>query len=647
MAVDRLPGRVREFANYLNGLLGRLDQGGGWCAVFWQRDPDGMRACRDGREMPPWDVVEALLQDLAAAAGPGPVAHEREHARALHAAAAAAYDARPGGRDALGDRFDVMLREQRYAAERLAELGRALACAAGREEADALRVELAWARDDHERATARCAELRGRMDAMTHRAAHGRTGTPGATGARAGAGPAGGAALHGPEARSVEGAVPSGDVRPAGGSVSRAAAGDTRHVAFRAGLQRPARADAPSPGRADARYAERVGAERVGAERVGAARPVFRIEARAETGVLTADPGTSGGGRDGVPRRWDVGAGNGGAVPRFPGRDRADAEASSGRPGSPEAWPAGAADAVGATGATTAADAAGATDAAGDAGVGPRSPGAASAATAPPRQPSGDGAKSRKRRRGSARFAGMADEDAAPVTVPPATGPAPSAPDAAGARTPRGARFAGAAEAGRQAHGAQRARRARVPQPQAEPVDGEAVREVAAAVESLLRLRAEGRSGEAHVLLVEAAYWPPGRFPLLAAELQRAGLGADWATLLWEAASLPADHLVAAADALVAAGRPADGERILRQGVVRPAAEIGEAVLGLVAEGRRREVRALLDAYVRVRTPEEAVRSAEPDPPTLAPLLLQAAQGVSDERRWDLVHAFRVAGLAA
>ncbi|MER5578938.1 hypothetical protein ABT082_36170, partial [Streptomyces massasporeus] len=44
---------------------------------------------------------------------------------------------------------------------------------------------------------------------------------------------------------------------------------------------------------------------------------------------------------------------------------------------------------------------------------------------------------------------------------------------------------------------------------------------------------------------------------------------------------------------------------------------------------------------------EEAARSAEPDPRRLVPLLLEAAQGVSDERRWDLVHALRVAGFAA
>src|SRR5438093_8933022 len=126
----------------------------------------------------------------------------------------------------------------------------------------------------------------------------------------------------------------------------------------------------------------------------------------------------------------------------------------------------------------------------------------------------------------------MVEEEAAPVAVPPTDAPVLPTPKATG-RTPRGARFAGAAEVTE-----------RPQQPAAEPLDTAGPREVAGAVERLVRLRAEGRSGEAHALLVDAAYWPAARFPLLAAELQRAGLGADWATLLWEAASLPADQLV-------------------------------------------------------------------------------------------------------
>ncbi|MEU1177046.1 hypothetical protein ABZ464_05260 [Streptomyces sp. NPDC005820] len=470
MGVDQLPVQVREFANYLNGLLTRLDQGAGWCAVFWQRDPDGMQACLDGREVPPWDVVEAVLQDLAAEYGTPAAAQEADRARVLHAAALIAYDARPGGREALGDRLDVMLREQRYAIERQAELGRLLGAAATQEDAEAIRLDLAWAHDDHERAVARCAELRYRM-----------------------------AELEPPRPAAPEHGA-------AGGSAASAA-----HPTATA---TPTRGSAPAPGEE--------------------ARP-----ARSRSTSVAAEP--------------EAGQGS---LP-----------------------------------------------------------------------------KQRKRRRGGARFAGMAHEEDAAVVVPPSAGPVLPEPAPAARRTLRGARFAGAA-----------GRAERREEPRREPLDAEARQETAGAVERLVRLRGEGRSGEAHALLVELAYWPAARIPLLAAELQRAGLGADWTTLLWEAASLPADRLVEAADALVAVGRTADGERILRQGVARPAEEIGQAVLGLHTGGRRREARAVLDAYVRVRTPEEAARSAAPDPHTLVPLLLESARGVSEQRRWDLVHALRVAG---
>ncbi|KOG75208.1 hypothetical protein ADK77_02705, partial [Streptomyces antibioticus] len=238
--------------------------------------------------------------------------------------------------------------------------------------------------------------------------------------------------------------------------------------------------------------------------------------------------------------------------------------------------------------------------------------------------------KPRKRRRGSARFAGVVDvEEAAPVVVPRGSGGVGAD---GGPQAPRGARFAGAGEA------------ARPSVPDGAAVDEGAREAVDGVVGRLARLRGEGRSGEAHVVLVEAARWPVGRLPLLADALHRAGLAADWATLLWEAAALPAERLVPAADALAAAGRDGDGRQLLRQGAARPAEQIGAAVLRMEDEGRRREVRALLDAYVRVRTPEEAARCVAADPAILVPLLLEAALGVSDERHWDVVHALRFAG---
>ncbi|KOV99498.1 hypothetical protein ADK65_17720 [Streptomyces sp. NRRL B-1140] len=500
MAADQLPAEVGEFVTYLNGLQTRLDPSGGWCAVFWRRDPDGMRACLDGREMPPWDVVEALLQDLAAQHGPGSAGPETDRARALHATALAAYDARPGGRDALGDRLDVMLREQKYAAERQAALARRLAAATTREQADALRLDLAWARDDHERAGARCAELRARMacvDGRERGVFPAAWGAAEATHGGAASSPAGDPPGHGTPS-AVTGAVGRQDAR-------NGTRHDTRHgaVAPEAGPRHDTRHDPP----------------------YGTVAPESR---------------------------------------------------------------------------------------------------APSPATVP---------EQRKRRRGGARFAGMADEVAGPVPVPPSTLPAP-APATAG-RTLRGARFAGAVEEA-----------VRRPAREADAGGADDRAQVGRTVEVLARLRGEGRSGEAHALLAEVAAWEPARFPLLAERLRQAGLEADWQTLLWEAAALPAGRLVAAADALVEAGRPADGRQMLRQGTARPPGEVGHAILGLVAEGRHREVRVLLDAYVRARTPEEAARSAEPEPRRLVPLLLEAARGVSNERHWDLVHALRVAGFA-
>ncbi|WP_329596907.1 hypothetical protein [Streptomyces pseudovenezuelae] len=769
MAVDQLPGRMREFVAYLDGVLARLDQGAGWCAVFWQRDPDGMQACLDGREVPPWDVVEALLQDLAAAYGPEVAHAEAERARPLHAAAQTAYDARPGGRDALGDRFDVMLREQRYAAERQADLGRRLAGATTQEEADAIRLDLAWARDDHERAVRRCAELQSRMAELDHRTMNDqaraiRRGQVAEGGVPRGAYGDGGSGGHGRETGRYEGAVTGAGGHEAGarGAVGRGAVGGgadfpdipqqrdaapsaTDAEARRAGhaprwpdRTEPARsghtrtpgwpddfggaprrsqaAEPPDPRAPQAPTPTPTSAQASGwaeppgdaPRRPGAAetaRPGYGPHATAPADAGAAGRGPGGrGSAEGAHSGYGLHAaapGDVGAVGCGPG-GRGSAEVAHSGYGP---HPVGPGD-VGAAGrgpgrqgpaeggypghgshVTAPADA-------GAAGRGPGGQGSAEgahtghaphpvppddsarpgpheypqvdssrAAYAPYQQAPGSltrpertsppdsdppyeptpaapppeaAAPKRKRRRGGARFAGMAEEDGAPVVVPPAAVPdLPSAPAVKG-RTPRGARFAGAAEVPKAG--------SREP---AEPLDAAARRETAETVATLVRLRSEGRTGEAHGVLVELAHWPADRFPLLAAELQHAGLGADWATLLWEAASLPADRLVAAADALVAAGRGADGEQILRQGVARPAGEIGAAVLGLVAEGRRREVTALLDAYVRVRAPEEAARSAEPGPGTLVPLLLAAARGVSDERHWDLVHALRVAGFSA
>ncbi|MER7347484.1 hypothetical protein ABT390_19000 [Streptomyces aurantiacus] len=522
MAVGQLPDEVREFAKYLSELMARLDQGDGWCGVFWARDPDGMRACLEGAEVPPWDVVQALLHDLAAGSGVGVAHAETGRARALHSASVAAYDDRPGGRELLSDRLDLMLQEQRFALERQQDLARALAVAATPDDVDRIHLDLAWVRDDHERAAARCGELRARMERLD------RTRAPQWVD------------FGGP---GHDGVFPGQDTGDVSGGADHRPAADDGYVAQYA-----------------SQYVN-------GADGVHGAHGLHGA---------TGDNGDT------------------------------DDHAPADRPT-------------------------------------PTTP------SRTPRVPRQTGPRRRPR---GARFAGIEAGEA--DVLGPLPAPATDAPPTEG-RTPRGARYAQAMDAAPRA-----ARRARTGgattgegadahgtgEPAPAPADARLADERATtdAVKALIRLRGEGRSGEAHGVLVEAAGWPAARLPLFAEELHHAGLAADWATLLWEAASLPPDRLVAVADALAGSGRAEDCRKLLRQGVARPAPEIAESLIALADAGRDREARALLDAYVRVRSAEDVAACAHTDPPRLIPLLLETAKAASDEHHWDLVHALRVAG---
>ncbi|MEU9855557.1 UL36 very large tegument protein [Streptomyces sp. NPDC047974] len=426
MTVTHIPTRMAEFTHWLNGLAARAEQVGGWWAVFAERDPEGLRACLDGTELLPWDVVESLLRDVGEAPGRG---------RELYEAAAGAHDRTPGGAEALVARRDAMEEERRRAEARIEALERHLGAhpAPGPEEATRLAHDLAWTRDDHARATARLADLTARLGRL-----HAPTGQDEA--------PPGRAAADGPAPAAVR-------RRPRGARYAWTEAGDVAEEA------------APA------------------------------------------------------------------AVPELP--------------------------------------------------VG---------GGEPPR---------------GARFRGR-------------TGSRTAAPDAP---APGTAAAGGADEA------------------------EEAVRAAVNAVYALRRLRAQGRTGEAHVLLCEALGGPPGRLPALAGELHRAGFGADWGTLLWEAASLPPARLAAVAGALADAGRADDCEQLLRQGLARPVEELTGAVAALVAEAREREAHALLTAFIRVRTPEEAARLAAVDPVLLVPRLGAAARALSAADDRALRHALRVGGV--
>ncbi|MGW7469943.1 hypothetical protein ACWGJT_36100, partial [Streptomyces xantholiticus] len=175
MAVHQLPADVRAFARYFGELAARLDPDDGWYAIFRQRDPEGMRACLDGSEIPPWDVVESLLRDL-------PAVEEAEFTRAfrLHAAAAAAHDRLPGGREMLEERAELMRHERLRAQARAEEV---LWLLSGSPDVDRLTHDLAWARDDHMRAVRRQAELESRAAALASYDGAGGAGAAGPQGA--------------------------------------------------------------------------------------------------------------------------------------------------------------------------------------------------------------------------------------------------------------------------------------------------------------------------------------------------------------------------------------------------------------------------------------------------------------------------------
>ncbi|MET8844027.1 hypothetical protein ABZW67_28505 [Streptomyces rubiginosohelvolus] len=550
MTVHQQAYEVGAFAQYLRDLVARLDPGRGWYGVFARRDPAGMRSCLDGVEIPPWDVVESLLADLAALHGARFAEQVSVRAAALYSASAAAHDRRPGGRQELVHRLELMVREQHRAAERLRGAGPGGPDPA---EPDAL----AWARDDHGRASARCAELRKRLAAVA----------------------------------APEGWLRSEDGEGQGAGVDGAAVSGS------------------------------AGAGRVPRPRAGAG------------GAVAGRPHGRGTGAEGEPAWADDPTREGPAkafAPEIPGgwgpeASEAQARLAAGPYAGTE--PSGRAE--------------------------PSWPAEAHGVPEPSGDPEPSTPASRRKKPRGARFAGLEVDDEEAAGYAPSPLPGPPVPDRSGTPAPRGARFGGAAaeaedhggrggQGGHAGRGRGRAGRDRPGDGAADPAAGQAV---AGAVAQLVQLRAEGRSGEAHVVLCEVAAWPAPRLPLLALALHRAGLAADWTTLLWEVSSLPPAGFAAAAGALAAAGREADCGLLLRQGVARPAAEVADAALALDGSGRDDRARDLLGAFVRVRTPQEAAELALSGGARLLPLLLVAARAVSGEAEWDLVHALRVAGV--
>ncbi|MFF3458435.1 hypothetical protein ACFYXH_29780 [Streptomyces sp. NPDC002730] len=626
MTVHQLPVEAGTFARYLRDLTALLDPGDGWYGIFCQRDPEGMRACLDGVEIPPWDVVESLLQDLATGRGAQSAEPETVRARRLHTASAAVHDRQPGGREALAERLELMRREQVYATGRAEELVRRLAGEPeGTPASEQLANELAWTRDDHARATARVRELRSRLAAVPDG-----LGTDEETSvlpdswysrADTSAGP-GSAWVQEGRARSGVGWAADQETSTAPDGYAPAAPADGRPRWGHETAEGPGSAPVfggparPADGQGEPNGPGRPHGPGGGAEH-GREADDWSGFARRYERPTTAEA------RAAVADGWDALRERPGADPAYDAYSRPDSDATRrpGRPSLPDDWfrpePAAAEPGDPASPRPTA--------------FGPTPPGPVAPAgtrsevqpdplVAPPAQPETRSAKKR-RPRGGARFAGVegSGDEIAAVPVLPVTDD-----------VPRGARYGGAAPS---------------QETPAAPAASDGARRAAReTVAALSRLRAQGLSGEAHALICEAAVRPASWLPLLAAELHRAGLDADWATLLWEAASQPALRLASAAGALAAAGRTEDSRQLLRQGVARPADDIAAAVLALEDESRNAEARALLTAYVQVHTAEDTARIAERDPRRLVPQLLDAARAQSAAHERDLVHALRVAG---
>lgn len=177
MSETQLRRPVAEFAHFLTDLAHRLDPAAGWYGVFVHRDPEGLRACLEGRDVPPWDVVESMLYDLAGLRGDQSLGAEGPRARQLHARAVADHDAGPGGRHALRERLEIMRGEHQQAALRTRELQGAVWAATGTPEGERLAEELAWAEDDHTRAGVRVRELGARLEALGRAEAEAKGGT--------------------------------------------------------------------------------------------------------------------------------------------------------------------------------------------------------------------------------------------------------------------------------------------------------------------------------------------------------------------------------------------------------------------------------------------------------------------------------------
>ncbi|WP_344290471.1 hypothetical protein [Streptomyces synnematoformans] len=222
MAERALPPEMAELARFLRHITEWLDEETGWYGVFRRGDPDGLRACLEGSVLPPWDVVGSLLHDLAEHGDRRAADVALPRARDLHRAAVAAHDARRPDRAALTAALRARLAEHRAAEDGAERLRARLAVEPNPWTVQQLEDELAWVCDDVSRASARCAELRGRIEALDRQAA-GREPVPPPPAALRGARFAGAASAPPPVLPAVGGAYEGVPPGAAGSGAERAA----------------------------------------------------------------------------------------------------------------------------------------------------------------------------------------------------------------------------------------------------------------------------------------------------------------------------------------------------------------------------------------------------------------------------------------
>ncbi|MEO3754378.1 hypothetical protein ABGB06_27610, partial [Streptomyces sp. B6B3] len=174
MADRELTASLTAFTAELRALTSRLDPGHGWYAAFARRSRAELDDWLGGRELPPWDIIADLLQDLAV--GHGLAAAERTgwRIRDRYETAARTQDASPDGRATLARRLgalDHAEREVRQRARLLAGAEERAKEGGDAREAERMAALRLWAEDDEERILTRRAELKARLAAARGAAA--------------------------------------------------------------------------------------------------------------------------------------------------------------------------------------------------------------------------------------------------------------------------------------------------------------------------------------------------------------------------------------------------------------------------------------------------------------------------------------------